>query len=149
MDPCGKKYNRVGRALRRSARFHARRGAAVVEMAVVTPLLLAIMAGTMHFGYLFMVQNTITNATREAARVGVLQGATTGDIQTRFEESVAPMGLTSGDYALTITPGTEQNPVVTVKVQVPYDNVSLFGDWLGLGRDYIGAVASMRMEGVN
>lgn len=126
-----------------------RRGAAVVEMAVVTPLLLMLLCGTMHFGYMFMVQNTITNAAREACRVGVLQGSTSTDVSTRFEEAVTGMGLTSGDYTLTYTPATTTNTVVTVKVQVPYAKVGIFGSFLGLSRSYIGATCSMRKEGVS
>lgn len=136
------------RGFARSRRPAVRRGAAVVEMAVVMPLLLAILCGTMHFGYMFMVQNTLTNATREACRVGVLQGSTVSDMQTRFQEAVAPMGLTSGDYTLTIQNATQANPVVTVRVQVPYSKVSLFGNFLGISRSHIGAVCSMRKEGM-
>src|SRR5512137_1911949 len=81
---------------------HKRRGAAVVEMAVVTPLLLLILFGIMEFGWVFMMEQTITNATREAARVGILQGATHTDIQNRFAQAMAPTGLAVTSDMLTI-----------------------------------------------
>ena len=44
------------------------RGAVAVEMAVVLPLLLLILIGTMEFGRVFNVQNSLTQAAREGAR---------------------------------------------------------------------------------
>ena len=118
-------------------------------MAVVTPFLLLLLLGIIQFGYLFMYQETLTNATREAARVGVLQGATTADIQNRFLEAVQPLGLTLGDATLVIEDATAANPVVTIRVQVPFEKVNLFGNWLGLNTNRtIGSVCSMRKEGV-
>jgi Flp pilus assembly protein TadG len=145
----GKKRYAIGWPLRRSGRRYARRGAAVVEMAVVTPFLLLLLLGTIQFGYLFMYQETLTNAAREAARIGVLQGATTADIQERFLEAVSPLGLTLADATLEIEDATADNPVVTIRVQVPFEKVNLFGNWLGLNTDRtIGSVCSMRKEGV-
>ena len=54
------------------ARGRWRRAAAAVEMAVVTPLLLAVLFGIIEFGWLFTVQHTLVNAAREGARTGVL-----------------------------------------------------------------------------
>ena len=44
------------------------RGAIAVEMAVLLPLLLLILIGTMEFGRVFNVQNSLTQAAREGAR---------------------------------------------------------------------------------
>ena len=43
-------------------RKHARRGSAVVETAVVAPLVVAAMMGTMDVGYAFMVKQYVTLA---------------------------------------------------------------------------------------
>src|SRR6185436_6149059 len=91
--------NRILRGRRRSAR----RGAAVVEMAVVTPLLLMMMFGIMEFGWMFMMKETLTNATREAARVMVLRGATTTDARNRFASAISGTGLNVTSSELTIT----------------------------------------------
>jgi Flp pilus assembly protein TadG len=116
-------------------------------MAVVAPLLLAILFGTMQFGYIFLVQNTVTNATREACRVGVLQGSTTADVTARFNEAMSHIGFTSGDYTLTVTAATTATPIVTVRAQIPFSKVNFFGSWLGLTKSHIGSVCSMRKEG--
>jgi Flp pilus assembly protein TadG len=44
------------------------RGAIAVEMAVLLPLLLLVLVGTMEFGRVFNVQNSLTQAAREGAR---------------------------------------------------------------------------------
>lgn len=48
------------------------RGAAVVEFALVVPMLLAILFGIIEFSILFYDKAVITNASREAAREGIL-----------------------------------------------------------------------------
>lgn len=48
------------------------RGAAAVELAIVFPLLLLVIAGIVDFGRFFLVEIQLTNAVREGARVAVL-----------------------------------------------------------------------------
>ena len=127
-----------------------RRAAALVEMAVVTPLLLVMLFGIMEFGWAFMIHENLTNATREAARVGILQGATEEDIEQRFVDAMAGNGITVTAEMLTITPATDENPNVTVSASVPYSQVSLTGltSFLGIERDSIQATCSMHKEGM-
>ena len=127
---------------------NTRRGAAVVEMAVVTPLLLTLLFGVIEFGWVFMVKETLTNATREACRIGVLQGSTDDDIRDRFTEAVSPTGITVTEDILTIEQATHENPIVVVRVSVPYSQVSLVGSFLGIDPGTIGASCSMRKEGL-
>ena len=54
-------------------RVRKARGAAVVEFAVVLPLLLTILFGIIEYGWVFMVRQTLQTAAREGARVAVLQ----------------------------------------------------------------------------
>jgi Flp pilus assembly protein TadG len=139
--------NRFGVRGRRGA-GRLRRGAAVVEMAVVTPLLLMLIFGIMEFGWVFMMEQTITNATREATRVAILQGSTDTDVRTRFSQAMAPTGITVDTNMLTITRTTGENPVVTVSASMPYSRVSLVGNLLGLNLSkMVGSSCSMRAEG--
>ena len=144
----------------------ARRGAAVVEMAVVSPLLLAMLLGMIEFGYVFMVQQSITNGVREACRLGTLSGITDAQIQERFEEAIAATGLEITSGMFTIEHATLADPTVKVSVQVPYEDVtllgvlpsSLFTSFFGgedaeeggpetIGEKMIGSSCSMRKEG--
>ena len=128
--------------------LYTRRGAAVVEMAVVTPLLLTILFGIIEFGWVLTVKETLTNATREACRVGILPGGTPQAIYDRFEAAVSPIGITVTQDMLTITEATSANPVVTVRSSVPYSEVSLLGSFLGINPGTIGASCVMRKEAV-
>jgi Flp pilus assembly protein TadG len=47
------------------------RGAVIVEMAIVLPLMLLFLAGVVDLGMLFWEQDVLTNAAREGARAGV------------------------------------------------------------------------------
>lgn len=58
----------------------ARRGAAVVEFAAVAPVLFLLIFGMIEFGRMVMVQQVLTNASREGARVGILDGATNSEV---------------------------------------------------------------------
>lgn len=48
------------------------KGAAVVEFAVVLPILLLLVFGIIEFGFLLYNKAMLTNASREAARVGIV-----------------------------------------------------------------------------
>ena len=113
-----------------------RRAAATVEMAVVAPLLLGLIFGIIEYGWVFMVQSTLTSATREACRVGILPGSTDADIQARFAEAVSTtgIGVASGPsatdgYRLTVARSAAGASIQTVKVtvNVPWAKASLVG----------------------
>ena len=53
----------IGRSSRRT-----RTGAAVIEFAVIGPLLVLLILGVIEFGRMVMVQQILTNASREGAR---------------------------------------------------------------------------------
>ena len=128
---------------------YVRRAAAAVEMAVVAPLLLMMICGTIEFGWVFWIQETLTNATREGCRVAVLPGSTDTDIRNRFNTAVAPTGLSITSAMLTLTHATTGNPVETVSVTIPRSQVSLLGNISlipGLTSGNIKASSSMRKE---
>lgn len=55
------------------ASSHTQRGAAAVEFALVLPLLLTIVFGTIEWGYYFFNREIVVNSAREGARAGTLQ----------------------------------------------------------------------------
>lgn len=64
---------------RQSLCHHRPAGAAIVEFALILPLLLLLVFGTINFGALMVDQSIITNAAREGARwAAVHSSATTG-----------------------------------------------------------------------
>jgi len=125
------------------------RGAAIVEFAVVSPLLLAILFGIIEYGYTFMVQQSLTNAAREACRVAVLQTTVEpySEVTARVDQVMAATGQTS--YTVTMihaNPPTVMTEMVTVSI--PYADVSLLGNFFGARTGDLTGSCSMRKEGV-
>ena len=79
-------------------------------MAIVTPILLMILAGIFDFGFLFRGWEVVTNAAREGARVGVLPSydcdVDSVDIESRVDAYMQASGFQIGDYTVTSETGT-------------------------------------------
>ncbi len=55
-------------------RLRNERGAALLETAITVPIILLISVGIFEFGRAYQVQQVLTNAAREGARVAVIEG---------------------------------------------------------------------------
>ena len=120
----------------------AQDGQAMVEFALVLPLLLLLIMGIIQFGILFNNYVTLTDAVRAGARqAAVSRGLPdpVGAATNRVKSSAA--GLKDTDIVVTVTPydpsdGTAnwvQGGDVTVKATYPYD-INLFGVVVMSGR---------------
>ena len=58
--------------MRRLGKINNQNGAAMVEFAIVLPLLLILIFGMIEFSVMFYDKAMLTNATREGARLGIL-----------------------------------------------------------------------------
>jgi TadE-like protein len=76
-------------------RWRSERGAELIEFALIFPLLLLVLLGIIDFGFLFQRYEVLTNATREGARMAVLPGYSTPDIQARVCAYLATGGVPS------------------------------------------------------
>lgn len=98
-------------------------GQALVEMALVMPLLLAMVLGVFGFGRLFNAQLVITNAGREGARLGAL-GRPDENIKAAITKYLDGGGLSDPLVAVTIdrslgADGTD----VKVAISYPFKSV--------------------------
>ena len=132
----------------RGRRSNRARGAAVVEFAVVLPLLLTILFGIMEYGWVFMVRQTLQTAAREGTRIAILQTSTSPYtlVLTRVADVMAPTGLTG--YSVSMTHATVADPVETITVTIPYIEVSLMGGFFGTHAYDLGGSCSMCKEGM-
>ncbi len=64
----------------RQPKKQRRRGAALVEMAFVLPVFMMVTLGIVEFGRAMMVGQLVTNAAREGARLGIIDGNTNNDV---------------------------------------------------------------------
>src|SRR3954451_17385380 len=79
------------------------RGSAVLDAALVFPILLSLTFGTVEFGYYFYVKHSLQGAAREGARAGITPTAVNSDVTTAVANSMAAAGLSSSGYTTAIT----------------------------------------------
>jgi Flp pilus assembly protein TadG len=145
VPPTGRKLMRPCRSFRKF-----RLGAATVEFAVVVPVFFILVFGMIEFGRMVMVQQVITNASREGARQAVLDGATTAEVTTAVN-SYLSSGSISG-ATVTVTPNPPTNAAfgdpVSVSVSIAFSQVSWLPSPMFLGGRTLTATTVMRRESV-
>jgi Flp pilus assembly protein TadG len=107
-----------------------RDGQALLEFAIILPVLLAILLGIVEFGLILYNQHVITNASREGARYGIVSRSprrSIAEIEAVVNAYCADNLITfgSGTPAISVDPDPSTNPVfgtdLTVEVTFPYD----------------------------
>ena len=105
------------------------KGAALVEFAIVLPLLLMLVFGMIEFSIMFYDKAVITNASREGARAGIVYDfpdrISTGDIETIVGNycggRLITFGSTNQETTTVIGPCINAGDTITVTVTYPYD----------------------------
>jgi len=97
-------------------------GAAMVELAIILPILIVLVFGIIQFGIAFNRVQGLHAAAREGARTASIPTNTAADVQARIDESLAAMNFVANPAA--ISPGggcagNRGNPI-TVTVTAPY-----------------------------
>ena len=112
-------------------RLRQERGAELIEMALVLPLLLLIIMGIIDFGFMFREMNVVTNAAREGARTGILPDYDDADIQARVQQYMTAAGI---DVTCPSADCVVLSPVISVTApsgtfQARDVRVTIFHDW--------------------
>ena len=97
------------RRVRRLARNE--RGQAILETALILPLLLLVSVSIFEFGRAYQTEQVLTNAAREGARLAVIPGSTVASVQARVLNY-----MTSGALANAGTAGIAVNQASTVTI---------------------------------
>lgn len=121
-----------------------------MEFAVVSPVFFLLVFGMIEYGRMVMVQQLLTNAAREGARVGVLDGATSTDVSTAVTSYLTAAKINSPTVTVTPNPpssATYGSPV-TVTVSVTFNQVSWLPSPMFLGGKTLSSSAVMRRETV-
>jgi Flp pilus assembly protein TadG len=125
-----------------------RRGAAAVEFAIVAPVLFLLILGIIEFGRMVMVQQILTNASREGARRAILEHVTASEVETAVSDYLTNTSVSGA--TVTVAPGSLSGLAfgdpVTVTVSVPFDQVSWVpAPWFLGGTNFTGQ-SIMRAE---
>lgn len=119
-------------------RTQRERGAAAVEMALVMPILVALVMGIIDFGYAFWVQGQVAGAAREGARYHAIYNDSSQAVTVAT--GLIPSGVTL--VVVTATPPSctaGANAVLTITYQS--ESVSgFFGALLGGNRSATGVM---------
>jgi Flp pilus assembly protein TadG len=104
-------------------KFQSEKGAAAVEFALLLPLLMMIVFGIIEFGFALYRQSVLTNASREGARLGIVQSVqaiTNAQISNAVDTYLTVAGINPGNVGRTIlTTGVTGSPV-RVTLTLPY-----------------------------
>ena len=127
-----------------------RAGAAAVEMAIVLPLFIALIMGTIEATRLGMVSQMLHVAARDACRTAVQEGQTPAMVQARIDSVLADSNVSptvqissSGGEPWTTTRAPES---ITVRLSVPFAQVSWLGDPFAFGDTLVVASATLCSE---
>jgi len=118
-----------------------RRGAVLIEAALVMLVLLLITFGTIEFGFFVYYKHTLTSAARSGARAAIVAGSTGTSVQDAVKAVIDPAGMKSSvDYTTTAVKieNVTTGAVVTSPGDVPAGNdvgvtVTATSNWGDIG----------------
>lgn len=136
------------------------RGSALLETALTLPLILLVSVGIFEFGRAYQVEQVLTNAAREGARVAVMPGMDPATVESRVREyllSGSVPNASSASVAITavsIPMGTGSAAGTKVTVNYPFSfmvlnpvaNLVVNGSTLGGAPLTMSASSEMRNE---
>ena len=130
--------------------FQDRSGQAMVEFALVMPVLLILVVGIVEFGRAWNVQQVMTDAAREGARKAAVwdESVVEADVRNTIMRALATSSIDTAAATVTYTGwngGT--NDPVTVSIAVPY-RFTFFGPLIGwaTGKSNITLATSFTMR---
>jgi Flp pilus assembly protein TadG len=87
--------------------WRSERGQSLIETALTLPLLLLVSVGIFEFGRAYQTWQVVTNAAREGARMAVLPGSTTANVQDRVRKYLSDGSLPRfADAGVDVTPNS-------------------------------------------
>lgn len=120
-----------------------RRGAEVLEAALVLPIVLSLTFGAVEFGYFFFLQHNLQAAAREGARAGAVYGATDADATAKATAFLQNASLDASKFTISVGhPGSN----ISVTVQSTWGNAGIKLLFIANNKIVRGA-AVMRREG--
>jgi Flp pilus assembly protein TadG len=136
----------IGRWLARSER---ERGTAIVELALVLPIMLLMAMGVLDFGRAIYVRNALANAARDGARFATIDPRNTACIQSAAAANSSLANLTAANVSIT-RPGTLlPGQPITVAVQSTYQPLTpLIASTIGANSLTLSASATMQIQNV-
>ena len=103
----------------------SRRGAAIIEFALLAPVLFMLVLGMIEFGRVLMVAQLLTDAAREGGRLAVVAGSNTDKVTSTVDSFLTNAGVNGAHTSVSPDPSAaNQGDSITVTVTVPASVVS-------------------------
>lgn len=118
----------------------SRRGAHIVEMALVLPILIMVVFGIIEFARANQIRQTVKQAAYEGARVGITTDATVTTVQARANSILSSVGITGGTVTVSPNPLTTSTAFVTVTVSASATANGWFMKYFTAGQPIAAAV---------
>ena len=141
----------------KQTRPNARRGNALLDAALVLPILLSLTFGTVEYGYFFFVKHSLQGAVREGCRAAIVPTADNTAVTNAIAASLKAAGLNSSTtildakYTLTVTPpsvsGLSAGTSVTVQLDTTWSQVGVRPLGLIGSAKIVRGITVMRKEG--
>ena len=128
-------------------RANDHRGQAIVEFALVLPLLLILLFGVIDFGRALQTYITINNASREGARLGAINPD--ADIEGKVRDAAGEFDTADLTVGTSFPDGKESGESVVVDVDYEYNFITPLGSFveaLSGGTLTLGTSSDMRIE---
>jgi Flp pilus assembly protein TadG len=114
---------------------NVRRGNALLDAALVLPILLSLTFGTIEYGYFFFVKHSLQGAAREGCRAAIVPTADNTAVTQTIATALKAAGLNSSNttldtkFTLTLTPtnvsGLTAGTSVTVQLDATWGTVGV------------------------
>ncbi len=125
-----------------------RMGAAMIEFALVAPLMILFTLGIIEMGRMTMVKQVLTNISREGARMASLPEATSTDVQSTVQQLL--VGSNINGATITLNPSSistaPSGSLVTVSITVEAESISWLKTPLFMTGKSVSASTAMRRE---
>lgn len=120
-----------------------RRGSAVLDAALVLPILLALTFGTVEYGHYFYWKHMLQGAAREGARSAITPSAVNADVITAVNTSMNAAGIAPARYTVRIrnSADTADLNVASVPAGTPI-LVKVYSTWGTVGMRPLGLIGA-------
>ena len=123
----------MGSRIRQRGVRSGERGQALVEFAIIIPILLAVLLGIVEFARAWQIQQVVTNAAREGARVAVIATATDAQVTSAINTYCQSAGLDMLQVVMSMSPNVPNQTGLPDTVTVSYNyTYGLFGPVMNL-----------------
>lgn len=118
------------RPVRRGHVCPTRPAAALVQFAMVASVFVMFVLGIMELGRVLMAQHLMTNAARQACRVGIIGGTSTATIKSVATQALKAQGIPSTVASVQVNDGSidalsaKSGDEITVIITVPMKTIS-------------------------